>query len=375
MAPAPHNPRVRYDADSNIILLQEEHCRVRAISPPTAALAQWPSPLAALPALGAHLREYWRAVASESILQYRRTFADVRGITRAIRDTAPQNAAAFLAFLGQPVWIPGRRGTPKHTTRGTLFLLDTIRFGATFAVIFGVLFLTLNYQSFGKIAVAMADPLAILHDRLPVEQAAGMLSQKAITRFSDANLAQFLPPIGPPDNRLLIPSLGLNVPIVIPPSDALLREDWERLEQDIQSALENGTIHYPGTARPGQAGNFFITGHSSYYPWSKGKYKSVFARLPALNTGDEFWIYYGGDRHRYVIQDKKEVKPTDVHVLDQPLDRRIATLMTCVPVGTTLRRLILTAQELDPLSGAPMAVGQHATTADMPKVKAGMLPI
>lgn len=372
----PQTHRVRYDADGNVILLQGEDRRtVRRIPHATSAMAQWPSLLTFLPALGAHLREYWHSITSESVLQYRWTFGDIRGITRAMRDAAPKKAHALLAFLVQPVWIPGRRGTPKHTTRGTLFLLDTIRFGATFATIFGVLFLTLNYQSFGKIAVAMADPLALLRDRLPVEQAAGMLSQKAIARGSDTDPAQFLPPIGPPDNRLLIPSLGLNVPIVIPPSDALLKEEWERLEQDIQAALENGTIHYPGTARPGQAGNFFVTGHSSYYPWSKGKYKSVFARLPALKTGDEFWIYYGGDRHRYVIQEKREVKPTDVHVLDQPLDRRIATLMTCVPVGTTLRRLILTAQELDPLTGAPMAVGQHSTTADMPKVRAGMLPI
>lgn len=350
MAPAPHSHRVRYDADGNIILL--EGC-----------------------GHGALARTFWHSAVSESILQYRWTLGDIRGITRAMRSAAPRKAHALLAFLGQPVWIPGRRGMPKHTTRGKLFLIDTVRFGATFAMIFGVLFLALNYQSFGKIAVAMTDPLAMLRDRLPVEQAAGILSPKAIAHGSDADPAQFLPPVGPPDNRLLIPSLGLNVPIVIPPGDALLKEDWERLEQDIQAALENGTIHYPGTARPGQAGNFFITGHSSYYPWSKGKYKSVFARLPAMKTGDEFWIYYGGDRHRYVIQEKHEVKPTDVHVLDQPLDRRIATLMTCVPVGTTLRRLILTAQELDPLTGAPLMVGQHASPVELPKTKAGVLPI
>lgn len=366
MAPAPHNPRVRYDADGNIILLRGEDRREVHAPPSASAIAQYPSLLASLPALGAFVRKCWSSAVSESILQYRWTLGNIR---------PPNNAHALLAFLGQPVWIPGRRGMPKHTTRGALFLLDTVRFGATFAMIFGVLFLTLNYQSFGKIAVAMADPLAMLRDRLPVEQAAGILSPKAIARGSDADPAQFLPPIGPPDNRLLIPSLGLNVPIVIPSSDALLKEDWERLEQNIQSALENGTIHYPGTARPGQAGNFFVTGHSSYYPWSKGKYKSVFARLPAMKTDDEFWIYYGGDRHRYVIREKREVKPTDVHVLDQPLDRRIATLMTCVPVGTTLRRLILTAQELDPLTGAPLAVGQHANPAELPKTKAGMLPI
>ena len=279
-----------------------------------------------------------------------------------------------VAFLGQPVWIPGRKGIPRQYSRGMLFFVDSLRFGMTFALIFTCLFLTLNYQSFGKIAVAMTDPLAPLRDRLPVEQAAEMLSQN-IPRSMDSDIAQFLPTVGPPDNRLLIPSLGLNVPIVIPPNDALIAEEWERLEGDIQTALAHGTVHYPGTARPGQAGNFFITGHSSYYPWADGKYKSVFARLPMLKTGDEFWVYYGGDRHRYVIQEKKEVKPTDVGVLDQPLDRRMATLMTCVPIGTTLRRLILQAQELDPLTGTPMAVGQHTVAVSKPKLPPGTLPI
>lgn len=367
------NPRIRYDALGNIILLSGEDSPTQTIPSASTLSLPWPSFFTFFGVIGARIRETLRSTFSESALQYRWTFSDIRGITTNMHASAVKGTSALLAFLHQPVWIPGRRG-PKQYSRGTLFVIDSIRFGMTFASIFALLFLTLNYQSFGKIAVAMTDPLALLNDRLPVEQAAETFFQKT-PRGSDTDLAQFLPPIGPPENRLLIPSLGLNVPIVIPPNDALLREDWEHLEKDIQTALEHGTVHYPGTARPGQAGNFFVTGHSSYYPWSQGKYKSVFARLPMLKTGDEFWIYYGGDRHRYVIQEKKEVKPTDVGVLDQPLDRRIATLMTCVPVGTTLRRLVLTAQELDPLTGSPMAVGQHAVAAGTQKVKSGMLPI
>lgn len=369
------NPHVRYDAAGNIILLGGEEHPILQTAPSTPILSlPWPSLLTFLGAMGARLRRTLQSIFSEGALQYRWTFSDIRGITNSMHASAIRGASALLAFLYQPVWIPGRRGIPKQYNRLTLFLLDSLRFGMTFASIFAILFLTLNYQSFGKIAVAMTDPLAHLRDRLPVRQAAETLFQKT-PQGSDTDLAQFLPPIGPPENRLLIPSLGLNVPIVIPPNDALLQEDWERLEHDIQTSLEKGTVHYPGTARPGQAGNFFVTGHSSYYPWAAGAYKSVFARLPALKTGDEFLIYYGGDRHRYVIQEKKEVKPTDVGVLDQPLDRRTATLMTCVPVGTTLRRLILTAQELDPLTGEPMKVGQHAAPANAPKAPSGMLPI
>lgn len=351
----PFRHRATYDAFGNIILSEESSLKQEYPRPTGTASLPFPS-------------------FAEGFRQYRWTMGRLLCMLQSGMQSLRLFGQKTMAFLAQPVWIPGRKGIPRQYSRGALFLLDSLRFGATFALIFGVLFLTLNYQSFGKIAVAMTDPLASLQDRLPVEQAAEMLSQKT-PHSGDSDPAQFLPQIGPPNNRLLIPSLGLNVPIVIPPNDALIAEDWGRLESDIQTALEHGTIHYPGTASPGHAGNFFITGHSSYYPWATGKYKSVFARLPMLKIGDEFWIYYGGDRHRYIIQEKKEVRPTDVGVLDQPLDRRIATLMTCVPVGTTLRRLIVTAQELDPITGTPMAVGQHTAPTHAPKAPSGMLPI
>ncbi len=141
--------------------------------------------------------------------------------------------------------------------------------------------------------------------------------------------------------------------------EAVLQENWEMVEEDIQDALQYGVVHYPGTARPGQAGNFFVTGHSSYYPWASGKYKTVFARLHEMEVGDEYWVYYGGDKHRYIVTDKKEVKPSNVDVLDQPTNKRTATLMTCTPVGTTLRRLILNSQEVDPITGIALKPGQR----------------
>jgi LPXTG-site transpeptidase (sortase) family protein len=287
------------------------------------------------------------------------------------------------AFLLQPVWIPGRNREPRKHTRLALFVLDSMRFGSTFAMIFMLLFISLNYQSFWEIVRARLDPSwQILHERELTETLQGTLKEKlrrtpllVTAGRADGDLLSVLPPVGPPDNRIIIPKLNLNVPIVIPPFDALLAEDWERLESDIQQSLQHGVVHYPGTARPGQAGNFFVTGHSSYYPWAPGKYKTVFARLPTLDVGDEYWVYYGGDRHRYIIQSKEEVRPSNVGVLDQPIDRRISTLMTCTPVGTTLRRLILTALEVDPVTGLALAVGEHEHREALPKVKMEMLPI
>jgi len=63
-----------------------------------------------------------------------------------------------------------------------------------------------------------------------------------------------------------------------------------------------------------------------------------------------------------------------VDVLDQPVGKRLGTLMTCVPVGTTLRRLIITADEVDPATGVPLEVGEQPAR-EMPKFKIEALPI
>jgi LPXTG-site transpeptidase (sortase) family protein len=276
-------------------------------------------------------------------------------------------------FLTQPVLVPRSRGEARVQRRGLLFLQDTLRFGGTFAGIFAALFLTLNAQSFWQIALANLDPLAG-HDT-GQEIAEHLIAQAQPNPLNEDQAIAVVPTVGPPEDRLVIPRLGLNVPIVTPRLDALLAQDWTILEQDIQTALEDGVVHYPGTAEPGQAGNFFVTGHSSYYAWAEGDYKSVFARLSELQPGDEYWVYYGGDEHRYRVVESLEVKPTEVHVLDQPTDQRQSTLMTCSPVGTTLRRRIVRALEVDVASGQLLAVGEHGTQPNLPKVQLNALPI
>lgn len=321
------------------------------------------------------------AVVQEGLRQYTVTAVECRGVLHRITNTLRTLLRQCCSLLMQPVWVivPDRK--PRKYNRGTLFVLDALRFGGTFAVIFAVLFATLNYRSFWEIA----------REKLqPVQSARHVQEQKAVVDATlrekllrvpslttagteEGNLLSYLPPIGPPENRIIIPRLGINVPLVTPSYEALLDEDWEQVESDIQDALQMGVVHYPGTARPGQAGNFFVTGHSSYYPWSSGKYKTVFARLHNLGAGDEYYVYYGGDQHRYIIREKKEVSPSNVDVLDQPVHRRLGTLMTCTPVGTTLRRLVLIAEEVDPLTGEVLSVGEQQQREEVQKPE--MLPI
>jgi LPXTG-site transpeptidase (sortase) family protein len=376
------HPKAHYDANGNIILPAlegaEEHVQPKIEGRPRRTdtiKLHWKEIRSRIAALGTH-------VTLEGGQQWKSSREDSEKALMRACGACRTSAKALWAFLLQPVWVPGRKSIPKRYTRGTLFLVDTLRFGTTFAAIFGVLFLTLNYQSFLSIMTANINPLAGVLQASKVQNALDDTLREKLQRSpalavagNDIGMLELLPPVGPPDNRLIIPSLNLNVPIVIPPVDALLNEEWGTLEGDIQQALVKGVVHYPGTARPGQAGNFFITGHSSYYPWAEGQYKSVFARLHTLHVGDEYWVFYGGDRHRYRILDIKEVRPSDVSVLDQPLDKRLSTLMTCTPVGTTLRRLIVTAAEIDPISAEPLAVGEHEHRPEHPKVKVEMLPI
>lgn len=150
--------------------------------------------------------------------------------------------------------------------------------------------------------------------------------------------------VTPPDNRLIIPKLNKNIPIIESDPQKLLNADWETLENTFQEDLKKGVLHYPGTAEPGQAGTAFITGHSSYYLWDSGRYKSVFARLNQLQTGDDIIVYYDQQKYHYKVREKKEVKKEDVSVLTQT-DEHLLTLMTCAPLGTNLRRLIVVAEQ------------------------------
>ena len=136
------------------------------------------------------------------------------------------------------------------------------------------------------------------------------------------------------ESRLIIPKIRVDAPI-----------SWNVPEADIVKELENGVAHYKGSALPGELGNVFITGHSSYYLWSPGSYKDVFALLNKLSAGDKIYIQYGGATFTYEVTDQKVVAPDKLDVLEQTPENTL-TLMTCVPVGTSLNRLIATAKQI-----------------------------
>jgi len=109
--------------------------------------------------------------------------------------------------------------------------------------------------------------------------------------------------------------------------------------------LMKSLIHYPGTALPGQYGNTVIFGHSVLPQFFNPKnYKTIFSTLSKMEEGDEISVNFDGIQYRYIIRKIFETQPEDVAVLEQRYDSQWLSLITCVPPGTYLRRLIVRAQ-------------------------------
>lgn len=147
------------------------------------------------------------------------------------------------------------------------------------------------------------------------------------------------------DGYVYIPKIRVAAPIVWTKSTS---------EADIEADLLKGVVHYPGTAEPGQQGNVFLTGHSSFYWWVQTEYRNVFSLVPQLSGEDLIIVYYHGIRYTYKVYGTEEVTPKDTRVL-QPTKQPELTLSTCVPVGTSYARKIIHSLQIspDPALNAP----------------------
>jgi len=109
--------------------------------------------------------------------------------------------------------------------------------------------------------------------------------------------------------------------------------------------LMKGLVQYPGTAMPGQFGNTVIFGHSVLPQFFNPKdYKTIFSLLPTLKEKDEVIVNYDGITYRYQVYKMTEVTPDDLSVLEQHYDNQTMSIITCVPPGTYLRRLVVQAR-------------------------------
>lgn len=245
---------------------------------------------------------------------------------------------------------------------------SSIRFVITTILIFGVIQIGINfpaykqkYDFFREKQLSIKDPNKELMKNLqkptaPESLSAIQVAEAASQSVEDSfinhkeviNFNNF--EIAPTDNRIVIGKIGKNVPIIDLSDEKLKNGDYDGLEKDIQNSLLNGIVHYPGTVEPGQTGNAFFTGHSSNYVWINSKYNDVLALLEELVVGDKVTLYWKGKKYVYQAYDIKVVNPKETWVLQQSGNEypSIMTLMTCTPVGTSLKRLVIRFKQLYP---------------------------
>jgi sortase A len=108
--------------------------------------------------------------------------------------------------------------------------------------------------------------------------------------------------------------------------------------------LRKGPGHYPGTAMPGQIGNFVISGHRTTY-------LAPFNKLGELRGGDKILIDTRANQYVYKVTSTKVVQPSDVSVAAPVPERpkanptkRLITLTTCNPKYSAAQRLIIFGQ-------------------------------
>ena len=105
--------------------------------------------------------------------------------------------------------------------------------------------------------------------------------------------------------------------------------------------LQRGPGHYPGTAMPGQDGNFAVAGH-------RVTYGRPFYHLDDVRPGDEVHVWdRDGAKHVYEVTGTEVVGPRDTWVLGhdpQGTGEPTLTLTTCHPRFSQRERLIMFAE-------------------------------
>lgn len=222
-------------------------------------------------------------------------------------------------------------------------------------VILAVGFLALNYSAYYKIVknewekftgTKQESILNELAEKKPVEKTMKVVKTSTDPEIQKKQIPELNIEIMPTDSRIIIPRIDQNIPIVRISSESLIRRDWNALEKEMQTALQGGVVHYPGTSLPGQTGNIAITGHSSYFPWDQGRFKDVFALLHEVVKGDKIIVYYDQDKYIYEVNDIDIVMPEEIDILKQTPEDKL-TLITCTPIGTNLKRLVVSAKPIE----------------------------
>lgn len=128
----------------------------------------------------------------------------------------------------------------------------------------------------------------------------------------------------PKENRLVIPSIQLNEPILESNSIGVINQ--------------GGTWRRPNSSTPSDGSNTVIVGHRYY-----GSNVSTFYHLDKVLVGQKLAVYWDGQERLYEVTESKVVDPSAVEIEAPSEDKRL-TIYTCTPIWTAKNRLVIIAK-------------------------------
>lgn len=130
----------------------------------------------------------------------------------------------------------------------------------------------------------------------------------------------------PKENRIVIPSIQLNEPILE--------------SNSIDIINKGGTWRRPQSSTPDDNSNTVIVGHRYY-----GSNVSTFYHLDKVQVGQKLALYWNGQERLYEVTESKVVDPSAVDIEEPTQDKRL-TIYTCTPIWTAKNRLVIIAKPL-----------------------------
>lgn len=125
--------------------------------------------------------------------------------------------------------------------------------------------------------------------------------------------------------------------------DASISSPEETTIDALDSALQEGVVHYPGSGGIGGQRQMFLFGHSSRLPSVQNQAYRSFNGLEELSAGDEITVMVDGEEKTYSVT-SVEVVDKDEKLVSFTAGSGKLTLSTCTTFGTRENRVVVEAE-------------------------------
>ena len=139
-----------------------------------------------------------------------------------------------------------------------------------------------------------------------------------------------------PDS-IRIGRIGVDSPIVFPGSTYV---------DELDAALAEGVVYYPGSGRLDENGNIFLFGHTSRLKHVYNPAYKAFNGVEDLTVGDTISLVSDGTEYTYQVRSVKWVDE-ESELVSLASEKRLLTLSTCTTFGKREDRIIVEAEFIE----------------------------